>query len=79
MTRVDALSPLTMEDSENRQYARFERGDEFLGYLSTFLSCDLSQPPPDEAQDDAEQALLDKLTIIVSQVSSTSLRIAIVS
>ena len=52
------------EDGENRQYSRFERGDEFLGHLSKFLSLDFTTEPT-ETENDTEIALLIKLSHIV--------------
>lgn len=52
------------EGAENRQYSRFERADEFLGYLSDFLSLDFATEPT-ESQNETEDALLIKLSHIV--------------
>lgn len=54
-----------MDDGvENRQYSRFERADEFLKLLLGFLSLDLTIEPS-EKQNEEEDALLVKLSLIV--------------
>jgi len=45
------------EGAESPQYSRFERAEEFLGYLSDFLSLDLITEPT-ETQHDREDVLL---------------------
>ena len=64
-TANDCRQPRGMsEGGENRQYSRFERGDEFLGHLSKFLSLDFTTEPT-ETENETEIALLIKLSHIV--------------
>ena len=58
------------EGAESRQYSRFERAEEFLGYLSDFLSLDLTTEST-ETQHDREDVLLSKLSHIVGAQSPT--------
>lgn len=52
------------DDAENRHFSRFERAEEFLGLLSKFLAFDLTTEPTEE-QNEEEDALVIKLTLIV--------------
>jgi hypothetical protein len=54
----------TMDDEENKQFAAFERSQEFFNALEFILSCDLTVDPTDE-EEDKEKLVFQKLCLIV--------------